>query len=387
MSGALRWVLGAALLLSGVLAPPPAQALTPEEAQRAELEKLRQQVAGEVQLTAYNLLDELVYHWISNPPFETPTPVFLADVTVPVGMGTGLGGLLENHLTGLLMANPTTGITLSACPSCTAVTVHAGPEGTVVSRGIDNPEALERIGGMGGRHGLYLDFAAEGAFLVLRARITKLTPDLPIVWSRTISSAVGAPSLLRHPKGLKSAEAAREEYLDALNDRLPISIPIKVGVRAYASNEDAGVAPAPIIWIQSGVEAGLTQAHRWTGSLVVGWAWLPQAYEGFMAEARVYRLLFGNTRSLTRPDLYMFLGGAVMTLDGTAIVALQNNDNLNRASFGGLQLGLDFRVGNRFRTAVFLENMPAYNTTDRIGEFLTFVLPFHSLGFEVTFCF
>lgn len=376
---------------------PSAHAITPEEAQRAELEALRKQVSGEVQLVAFDLLDELVYRWTQSPPFGEPTPVILADVSVPVGMGSGLASLVENHLAGLLVANARSNVVLSACPSCTAMVVHSGPEGTVVSRGLDNPAALEKMGGPGGRHGLYVDFAAEGAFLVLRARITRLTPDLPIVYSQTIATAVGAGSLLRQSEGLKSASAARDEYLDALNDRGPFTIPVRFAVRTYAAPDDddlsddpsaAPLPPAPLVWLQTGFETSLGQARRWKTDLVLGWGWLPEAYWGLMVQSRMSRLISGQTRSLTGPDVYLMLGAALMTVDGQAIVQLADNPTSTRGTFAGIHLGLEMKVANRIAAAVFLENMPAFNDSTRIGDFVDlFGIEFHSFGAEVSFCF
>lgn len=380
-------------LLGGAHADPV------EDAQRRSLEDLRRRVANQVQLTAYDLLDQLVYEMTQAPPFDQPTLVFIADMTVPIGLGTGLEGLLENHLSSLVLANPQSRLTLAHCPSCTAMVLQSGPKGTIVSRGVDNPEALAKLGGADGRHGLYIDFAAEGAWLVLRARITKLTPDLPIVWSKTLSSAAGTPSLLRQPTALKSAAAARTEYLDALNSRSPITVPIRFTLRTYEISEESGTAPPPVIWLQSGFEFALTQAQEWLASMVLGFAWLPEAYDGVMIQTRMSRLISGTERSLTGPDVYMFLGGALMTLNGPAIAPFttDNFDQLRqqaansldtRATFGGLHLGFELRVGNRLGAAVFLENMPAYNDTTRIGTFLSNnIIEIHSFGAEVSLWF
>jgi len=391
----------ARLILAGLLlSAPPALADDAEDAQLAELEKLRREVAGEVQLTIYDLLDELVYGWTQTPPFAEDTPVFVADVTVPVGLGTALVGLVENHLAALLLANPKTRVVLSHCPSCNAVLVHSGPEGTVVSRGLDNPEALAKIGGPGGRYGLHLDVSAEGAWLVLRARITRLTPDLPIVWSRTLTNEAGAPSLLRGPDALKSAAEARREHLDALQNRPPFTIPIRFAVRTYtAGYADGAIAPVPVIWAQTGFELALSQARAWTASVVLGYAWLPEAYDGFMMQSRMSRLISGSARSLSGPDVYLFLGAALMTLNGAAVGPLAVEDSAQllrqiaqveevRATFGAFHIGLEARVGDRIGAAVFLENMPAYNDSDQIGTFLeNDFIDFHSFGAEVVFCF
>lgn len=380
-----------------LLVPAPAAAQEADDARAAQLaalEDLRREVAGEVQLSAYDLLDELVYRWTRSAPFGEPTPVVIADITAPVGMGTGMAALLENHLAKLLLDNPQSNVQLAACPSCTAMLVHAGPEGTVVSRGLDNPEALAKLGGPGARHGLYLDLSAEGAWLVLRARITRLTPDLPIVYSQTISSPVGAPSLLRSSEGLKSAAEARDEYLDALEDRGPFTIPIKFAVRTYAAADDFSFPPAPVIWLQTGFEAAMTQTRRWKADLVLGYAWLPDAYQGFMVQSRVARLL-GQTHSLNGPNVYLMLGAALMSVDGVAVAQLADLGQSNvdgtvstRGTFAGLHLGLEIRVANRVGAAVFLENMPAFNDSDRIGDFIDpFGIEFHSFGAEVSFCF
>ncbi len=375
-----------------------AVAATPEEARLAQLDALRAEVADQVQLSTYDLLDELVYHWTRSPPFPERTPVFLASMTVPVGMGTGLESLLENHLSTLLLNHPAANVSLSHCPACTAVMVHSGPQGTVVSRGLDNPEALKKVAGAGGRHGLFLDVSAEGSWLVLRARLTELTEDLPIVWSRTISSSVGTPSMLREPTALKSAAEAREEYLDALADKGPITVPIRFAVRSYERSDTSSAAPPPIVWMQTGVDIALSSARAWTANIMLGYAWLPDAYDGFMAQSRMSRLISGSGHSLTRPDIYLFIGGALMSLDGLAIAPFRT-DNFEqilredsevesvRATFGAFHLGLEFKVGNRVGGSFFLENMPAYNDSDLIGVFLDTIIDFHSFGAEVSFWF
>lgn len=393
---AMVWVL------LGLCAAAPARAAsTVEQAQLAELDRLRAEVADEVQLSAYDLVDELVYGWTSEPVFDKPTPVVLASVTVPVGLGTGLEALLENHLNAVLAANPTTNLQLVHCPTCTAVVVHSGPEATVVSRGIDDPAVLDELGGATGKHALFLDVEAEGTWLVLRARLTRLTPDLPIVWSHTIASSAGTPALLRQPHDLKSAAEARQDYLDALHDRGPVTIPLRFVVRSYARPaEDTGVPPPPFIWFQTGAELGATDARAWTASVLLGYSIIPEAYQGLMAQARISRLLTGRARSMSRPDLYAFVGAALLTVWGPAtgafqeevltadelILALQGDDP--RYTFGTLHLGLDLRLGNRIGLSTFLETMPSLSSTENIGSYADVAgIRFQSLGTEVTFCF
>lgn len=387
-------------LASGVAAP--ALGAGPiEEAQQAELDRVRAEIADQVHLAAYDLIDELIYGLASEPVFQNPTPVVLASVTVPLGLGTGLQALLENHIASVIGHNPTSNIRLVHCPTCTAVVVHSGPEGTIVSRGLDNPDVLARLGGVTGQHALFIDVEAEGTWLVLRARLTQLTPELPIVWSHTLATSASTPALLRQPEALKSAPEARAEYLDALHDRGPISIPLRLAVRAYARPDGrAGIAPPPFLWLQSGVELGATDARAWTASLLLGYSFIPQAYQGMMGQARISRLLTGRTRSLTRPDLYAFLGGAVISVWGPGTASFQPapltsdailsglNEEGPRTSFGVAHLGLDLRLGGRIGTSAFLEMIPDLNNSENLGDYIRIgSIRLQSFGTEVTFWF
>lgn len=376
-----------------------------EDAQHEELERVRGEIADEVQLWTYDLVDELVYGWTREPVFDKPTPVVLAGVGVPVGLGTGLSTRLENHLAAVIAENPVTNVQLVHCPACTAVVVHSGPEGTVVSRGFDNPAALEALGATTGQHALFVDVEAEKNWLVLRARLTRLTPDLPIVWSKTLSTSAGTPALLREPGDLKSAEDAREEYLAALRDRGPVTVPVRFVVRTYAQPDGGtGTPPPPFLWLQTGVELGTTEARAWTTGLMLGYSFIPQAYQGAMAQARLSRLITGKARSHTHPDLYLFGGGAVFTVWGPAVGPFQNEKLTSdeiiaslsdpedpdppRNSFGGLHVGLDLRLGNRIGFSAFLETLPSLRKSRNIGDyFRPFGIGFQSLGTEVTVCF
>lgn len=372
-----------------------------EEAQLAELDRLRAEVAGQVQLSAYDLVDELVLGWKDAPVFAQPTPVVLAGVTVPVGLGTGLAALLENHVAAVLAENPSTNVQLVHCPTCTAVVVHAGPEATVLARGIDDPATLEKLGAGTEKHALFVDVEAEGTWLVLRARLTRLTPDLPIVWSRTVASSAGTPALLRQPHDLKSAEDARKEYLAALQARGPVTIPVRFAVRTYAEPENAAnVAAPPFIWLQTGAELGANDARAWTASLLAGYSFIPEAYQGLMVQARVSRLLTGRARALSHPDLYVFAGTAVLTMWGPATAPFREDvltadefitdldGDVPRNTLGAVHFGLDLRLGNRIGASAFLETLPARNYSQNFGDYVRVLdIGFQSFGTEVTFCF
>lgn len=392
-------------LLAGfvfALAAAPANASASDDAiQRAQLERARAQVAGEIQLAAFDLLDELALTWKTAPLFAEPTAVVLADVSVPVGLGTGMQALIENHLSSVLIANPDTHVRLVHCPSCSGTVVHSGPDGTVVSRGIDQPDVLARVGDGGGSHALFVDVEAQGQFLVLRARITRLTPELPIVWSRTFSSATSSAAMLRQPTDLKTVEEAREEYLTTLRGGGIVTIPVRFTLRTYATPYRRSVAGAPpFLWTQSGVELAPTDARVWMSSFMGGFAVVPQAYQGLMGQARFYRLLTGRARSITRPDLYGFLGGSVMTVWGPSAASFRQRrltaDELladsagdpPRSTFPTLHFGADLRLGNRVGLSVFYETIPSLTNSPNLGEHIYFLgLPWQVLGTEVAICF
>jgi hypothetical protein len=391
------------LSLAFALFPVSALAEEPTvtEARRAQLESLRAQVAGQIQLQAYDLLDELVFSWLEQPVFALDTPVVLADVSVPVGFGSGLQALIENHFAALVVKNPRTRVLLAHCPQCTSVVVHSGAKGTIISRGVDEPEALSTAGALSGsRHALFLDFEVEGAALVLRARITALEPALPIVYAKTLSTSTSSAALLRTADRLKSATEARQEYLDALQGRSLYLVPVRIGVRSYAAGRSQSIAIPPFLWLQVGAEAPLTQARAWTGSLSLGVSWMPQLHVGWMVQGRISRLLSGSVTSLTRPDLYGFVGGSVMSIHGLSALVFQDQvldlqDVTSQllgidpqALFGAVQLGLELRIKNRMGASVFVESLPSMNTAPSIGRYVDLgPLQLHSLGVEVSFCF
>jgi len=367
---------------------------------RAKVETLRADVAGEIQLQAYDLLDELVFGWNQQPVFSTDTPVVLADVSVPVGFGSGLQALVETHFASLIIKNPRTHVLLSHCPQCTSVVVRSGAKGTVISRGAQEPQTLQQAGASAGsRHALFLDFEVEGSSLVLRARITRLDADLLIVHAKVLSTSTGTPALLRSDERLKSAGEARQEYLDALRGRSVLAVPLHIGVRTYAPGGRTVGAPA-FVWLSGGVEASLTQKRAWLGSFTVGASWSPQLHVGWMAQARASRLLSGSESSLTSPDIYGFIAGSVISIYGKDAAVFQDRvpnianlistaqGNDPQAVFAAFALGLEIRVKNRIGVGAFLETLPTMTNAQNIGSYVDLgIFAFQSLGVEASLCF
>lgn len=365
-----------------------------------QVEESRAEIAAQLQLQAYDLLDELVYGWLKDSPFEADTAVVLADVTVPVGFGSGMQALLENHFTALLVQNPRTHVQLTHCPQCASMVVHSGAKGTIVARGVDSPEALTAAGvASGSRHAIFLDFEAEGAALVLRARMTSLEPKLPITWARTLTTTSHSPALLRSPDQLKSAAEARKEYLDLLTGSGLLLVPINLAVRSYSAKQNAFVGAAPTIWIQAGLEASLSQARAWTASFHAGITWTPESHVGWSLSGRVARLISGNVVSLTHPDLYVFTGAAVISMYGTGALAFRNQtptpqelkDSTTTSPnviFGAMHLGLLMRLKNRIGASVYFESSPALDNSQMIGNLVDLgLIKVHAFGVEVSFCF
>ncbi len=374
-----------------------------EAQQQRQLDVLRGEVANQFQLQAAELIDELVYGWTQQAPFDVDAAVVLAGVSVPVSLGTGLEAYLENHLAGLVVKNPRGHVTLVHCPACSAWVFHSGAAGTVVSRGYDAPEALQQAGlTSGARYALFLDLEAEGSSLVLRARITTLDATRRIVFARTLSTATAVPAMLRAGERLTSVSEARKEYLDALAGRLFL-VPVRFGVRTYAPGTNGSVGSAPFLWLTAGLEASFSQARAWTGTVSAGVSWLPQSHVAVMGQVKISRLLTGSTTSLTSPDLYIFAGAGVMFGVGNGMLIFRNsiptidqiinfNQRLEpRETLGITTVGLELRVKNRIGLIVSLEGLPGITGTDTIGEYINIfnlgILRFQSFNLEVSFCF
>ncbi len=393
----VRSLAAAALLLSTV-----AHAAAPDDpgdSFQKELEEARAEVAAQLQLQAYDLLDELVYRWTQESPFEADTSLVLADVTVPVNFGSGLQALIENHFVSLLVKNPRAHVQLVHCPQCTALVVHSGAKGTVVGRGVDMPEALAAAGvTSGSRHAVFLDFEAEGSVLVLRVRITSLEPKLPITYAQTLSTTTASGAMLRSPDKLKSATEARREYLDLIEGKGLLLIPVTIAVRTYQARPNSFIATAPLLWVQAGIEASLSQARAWTAGFSAGITWAPNSHVGWSLTGRVARLISGNTVSLTHPDLYVFLGGSLIALYGAGAFAFKSQiptiEDIRDATqtnpshyFGTVHLGVLLRLKNRIGASFYVESAPGLDNANALGNFIDLGLKIHTLGFEVSFCF
>ena len=276
--------------------------------------------------------------------------------------------------------------------------VRSGSEATVISRGIDQPQTLSRIVPSLPPYALHLDLETEGAALVLRARLTKLDQGQRIYWAKAYTPTVGSTALLRSNQRLISAEEARQEYLEILRGDEVIMIPFRLGLHSFASGENNTINP-PLFMLQTGIELSPTFARAWSASFLGGIIYLPDTYIGMIGQARIYRLLTGNHRSLVGPDLYFFVGADIITVSGEAIASLQpeetsfadllattNPEIKPRATFGGFKVGLELRVNNRIGLTAGLKTIPSLRNSPSMGQILRSpIADFHSLTTEVAF--
>lgn len=406
----LRLIVGLASIVS-VSHANASEPVLPEEV--SLLERSRAAVASELQIMSADLLDEFVFGVKANPIFATRSNVVLAGVNVPYGFGAGMTAYLENHFAELILKNPETRMELVHCPECSAVVAHSGPRATVMGRGLRLNEVLSTAGiGTIAKYAVFLDIEAEKSQLVLRGRVTEIRENLPIVYARTISTSTTSPVLLRSSANLKSASEARQEYLDILRNSPFFSFPIRVGVHNFALSDSntstdsfgrpsatAAVVIPPLVWFIAGAETSFSQSRVWTAEFNLGITNQIDSHDGWLAGARFSRLISGRMRSLTEPDLYFVVGGAVTNLRGSTAATFRK-DTLNvadiladrdggqpRASFSSFRLALEARVKNRVSLSAFLESMPAFAGSQNFGSYLDAGLEFQSAGMEVGFWF
>ncbi|MEY3901541.1 MAG: hypothetical protein RL189_847 [Pseudomonadota bacterium] len=405
----LRLIAGLASIVSASCANA-SEPVLPEEV--SLLERSRAAVASELQLMSADLLDEFVFGLKVNPIFATRSNVVLGGVNVPYGFGAGMTAYLENHFAELILKNPETRMELVHCPECSAVVAHSGPRATVMGRGLRLNEVLSSAGiGTIAKYAVFMDIEAEKSQLVLRGRITEIRENLPIVYARTISTSTTSPVLLRSSANLKSASEARQEYLDVLRNSPFFSFPIRVGVHNYAQYSPQATDPwveraaggglliPPLVWFIVGAETSFSQSRVWTAEFNLGITNQIDSHDGWLAGGRFSRLISGRMRSLTEPDLYLVLGGAVTSLRGNTAASFRKN-SLNvaeiiakrtgaqpRASFSSFRLALEARVKNRVSLSAFLESMPAFSGSSNFGTYLDAGLQFQSAGMEVGFWF
>lgn len=379
---------------------------------KAELQRVRAQVTNRIQLLAAELLDELIHGWRESPPLPSTSDIIIAQISVPLGVGSPLTAFLENHATELITHNPATGLRLVHCPQCTEMVVQSQPDATIVARGLDLPEALRRITNRTGTlHALYLDFEAEGTSLVLRAKITRLEPHLPIVAARTLVMTTSEGGVLRSPNNLVSVGEARTELENILFERGWFLFPVRILIRSYStdassafgitenfSTNDVGLI-APFIWFEAGVETAFSAGQTWLAGFNLGFTSMDTLYEGWSVGARINRLLWGSVRSLSNPNPYWFFGGTVIHAKGPNTLAFHKNYydvemaqpiggfslvDKPQTTFFAIKTGIELRLRSRFSLGIFLEAIPALTDAPLLGSHAEILgIDFQCFGGEI----
>jgi hypothetical protein len=409
-----RWVTTKAhcLLVSAVFTvagatTARAEGTAGDAVERAQAETLRGEIANHVHLRAMNLLDELVLAMQDAPPVQETVAVAIGDVTGPFGWGSGFEALLENHLSDLLTRHPETRLRPVLCAACRSVAVHSTTKATVLARGIDLPDVLSRLGGTGATHALFIDVEAEGADVVLRAHLAALSPGLPLLWARTLTSSTAADALLRSDEHLVTAREAREEYLSALRQRGRLTPIARVALLQFAPNDQElyddftgfplppAIPVAPLYWLVGGAELSFTNNREWLGSLAVGGSHVPFLYTSAMVQARLSRLVGGNVASLVWPSVYVVGGLTIAGLvgneatklrDPSGVLNLPTEDAMH--AWPSVHLGLDVRLGQRLGAALTLEQAPTLFNRASIGAWgPAWPLQANAIGAEVNLWF
>ncbi len=345
----------------------------------------------DIRLMGADLIDELIYEWKKKSPATDPLNLVLAEIIAPVGLDDRFQLEVENRLYEVLRLNPDLPISLVHCSLCSRMVAKSTPKGTIITRGIDQMDALQELEKqMPGRTALALHFEAVGRELQLRARIFQLTPPQKIVWAKTLSTSMSARRALQDPTRIVGLDEARKEQNDIIAGRSTLSWTTRPVLRMFNSANSA-IQVAPLPFFEQSVESQLLPAKTVTSALTFGFSSLKDSLEAWTVGGHVAKLL--GEPSLTQPDLFMFLGVHYIRMRGaTAAVFSADGENFflqgirpgaePKASLVAFRLGLEVHVKYRLGMLAFLENIPLLNESETV-ETKSLLVPYHALGWGV----
>jgi len=346
----------------------------------------------DIRLMGADLVDELVYEWKKKSPATDPLQLILAEIIAPVGLDDRFQLAVENRLYEVLRLNPDLPITLVHCSLCSRMVAKSTPQGTIITRGIDQMDALVELEKqMPGRIALALHFEAVGRELQLRARIFQLQPPQKIIWAMTLSTSMSARRALQDPTRIIGLDEARREQNEIIAGRSPISISTRPVLRMFNSANSA-VQVAPLPFFEQSVESQLLPERKVTSAITFGFSSLKDSLSAWTVGGHVAKLL--GESSLTQPDLHMFLGVHYIRMRGpTAAVFSADGENLflqqirpgaePKASLVAFRLGLEVHVKYRLGMLVFLENIPLLKESKTVDTKSGFGFPYHAMGWGV----
>ena len=368
----------------------------------AQVETARGHVANRLHLMGADLLDSLVFEWNQTPIFDNPTRFVLVGITVPMGTNARLASFLENHFYQLLLDNPSTQLIPIHCAVCRAIKVKSNSKQTIIGRHIDinSAEVYESL--PNAQYFLFLDFEVAGSQLVLKARMTRKTvqPDASIqmdriIFARSIATDSSTPPLLRDSRNIVSIHAARQQYIDILQQKSDFRIPLRIRTAILPTPETSQeeVVMPPMIWFEGGAEISPDVYKRWLAEVTIGVSSIPEQYDGFSLGAKVSRIFSSQSPSLYKPEIYGYFSAGYMELTGSAAIAFREDDRLTfvemdqklkkeekieKAAFTFLRFGVEVLVKSTYRLGGFMEAYPAEMENENLGK----VGQFHAYGFE-----
>lgn len=348
----------------------------------------------DIRFMAAELVDELVYQWLKNPPVSTQTHLVLADVSAPVGLDSRFNDLIENRLFELFLKNPQLQLSLVHCSSCLQYVAVSNPQKTIIRRGIDQPEALSGFLKIAPHTlGLAMNFEAQGRELILQAHIFELAPPQKIVWAQRFSTHMGVRQSLREAAPLMSLESARKIQNEMIqgNDRLKFVT--RMQIHSFQSQKP-NYTIMPLIFAEQSIEGESLPARNQRFGLSAGITSIRDSYSGWTLGGHYSRLMLRDTPSLIHPDLYWFFGAHYMRLQGVGAVVftedqldiaklLKENED-PKASLTAYHYGFEVFVKYRFGLAVYLEYIPALDNSKIIAK-ENFILPYNGLGTALVF--
>ena len=350
----------------------------------------------DLRLMASDLVDDVIYSWLQNPPVSGPADFIVAEIDAPIGIDKRFETDIENHLFELVRANPRLPISLVHCAVCRQWMAVSGPKRTIIGRALEQPEGQEQLSHYPHLHALSLHFDVVGTDLVLWAELYEVASPQRVVWSQRYAHATTARVLLRDPNHLISIPEAREEQKRILAGRETIQAVTRFPIRTFKGAGSTGGATqvAPLLFLDQSLEAILSPHRNKRAGLSLGVTSIKGSMQGWSFGTSYQQLLFRDEPSLTEPDLYLRAAVTFMRLEGPGAAVFSGNQidvahliNSNddvRASLTTYQIGLEAHIKYRFGVSVFLEYIPQLEESQVIAT-QHLLIPFHSIGVSGVF--
>ena len=344
------------------------------------MERSRLTAANQIQLYAVDMIDDLIYEWITNPPFNEATNLSLVSLDVPMGLNPRMKGILENHFYSLMAEHGETGIAISHCRSCTQLTAYNSGSQTIYGQGYDvlprNKLTLPQNAKL-----LFLDFSVDDHYMILRVKVVDDTPRKQVLYAKTIVKSSSEAPLLREDKNIVSKKQAREQYLKMLKKDYVYAVPLTLDVYSFEAADDAQVGIIPMVWWDISVEGGASMDRTWLFSAGAAFAYLPDSYAAFRMSGRLLYRLDSGYYSMARPRTYLFsdLAFSRLTGPGVAVVAddskltpvniianEENKENDLETILVGIKFGVQLRINRLYRFSAYIQTLPSENGNDNL---------------------